>query len=64
MFPDDRTPNLLFNGVPFNKVPICHVQVKKNNAKFRINDADSTFLNILSFEDTVEFFCSRRVNSF
>lgn len=56
MFTDDKTPDLLFNGVPFNKIPICHVCVTKNNCKFRINDADSTYFRPGNIGEIVKFF--------
>ena len=30
-FPDENTPNRLFNGVPFNQLPLVCVRTHKNN---------------------------------
>ncbi|KAF6199952.1 hypothetical protein GE061_006250 [Apolygus lucorum] len=38
MFPTERTPDMLFNGVPFSKVPICNIRVSKNNTIITITD--------------------------
>lgn len=53
MFTDEKTPNLLFNGIPFKKIPVVSVAVKKNNTKFHVADSDSTSLY---FQDSLLFF--------
>ncbi|KFB41317.1 AGAP003644-PA-like protein [Anopheles sinensis] len=39
IFPDASTPTTLFNGVPFNEIPICHIRVSPNNTIISITDA-------------------------
>uniref|UniRef100_A0A2M4AN78 Putative mitochondrial ribosomal protein s11 n=1 Tax=Anopheles triannulatus TaxID=58253 RepID=A0A2M4AN78_9DIPT len=39
IFPDATTPSALFNGVPFNEIPICHIRVSPNNTIISITDA-------------------------
>uniref|UniRef100_A0A2M3ZBM1 Putative mitochondrial/ ribosomal protein s11 n=1 Tax=Anopheles braziliensis TaxID=58242 RepID=A0A2M3ZBM1_9DIPT len=39
IFPDATTPTALFNGVPFNEIPICHIRVSPNNTIISITDA-------------------------
>ncbi|BES99443.1 mitochondrial ribosomal protein, S11 [Nesidiocoris tenuis] len=41
VFPTEKMPNMLFNGIPFSKVPICNVRVSKNNTILTITDAVS-----------------------
>lgn len=31
VFPDIDTPTRLFDGVPFNQIPIIHIRTSKNN---------------------------------
>jgi len=31
MFPDINTPNMVFGGVKFSDVPICHIKSSRNN---------------------------------
>lgn len=31
LFPDENTPNRLFNGVPFKDLPIMNIRVSPNN---------------------------------
>lgn len=38
MFTDERTPNLLFGGIPFRELPIIHLKVTKNNTKATLTD--------------------------
>ena len=48
MFPDDKTQDRIFNGVPFKMIPICNIRVSKNNTHIRLGDADSKlFASIL-----------------
>ncbi|XP_055848438.1 30S ribosomal protein S11 [Episyrphus balteatus] len=37
-FPDASTATQLFNGVPFNELPICNVRVSKNNTIISVTD--------------------------
>ncbi|XP_052866345.1 28S ribosomal protein S11, mitochondrial isoform X2 [Anopheles cruzii] len=39
LFPDANTPSTLFNGVPFNDIPICAIRVSPNNTIISITDA-------------------------
>jgi len=39
MFPDEDTPNRLFDGVRFSDLPICHIKSTKNNTLIRVNTA-------------------------
>uniref|UniRef100_A0A0A9XW65 28S ribosomal protein S11, mitochondrial n=1 Tax=Lygus hesperus TaxID=30085 RepID=A0A0A9XW65_LYGHE len=41
MFPNERTPDMLFNGLPFSQVPICNIRVSKNNTILTITDPAS-----------------------
>ncbi|KAJ8880019.1 hypothetical protein PR048_020641 [Dryococelus australis] len=38
MFPDERTPNVLFSGIPFKDLPICNIRSSPNNTIFTITD--------------------------
>ncbi|XP_066991710.2 small ribosomal subunit protein uS11 [Anabrus simplex] len=38
VFPDEQTPNLLFNGIPFRELPICNIHVSRNNTIMNITD--------------------------
>ncbi|XP_063226224.1 small ribosomal subunit protein uS11m isoform X2 [Bacillus rossius redtenbacheri] len=38
MFPDERTPNLLFGGIPFKDLPICNIRASPNNTIFTITN--------------------------
>ncbi|XP_055376508.1 30S ribosomal protein S11 [Condylostylus longicornis] len=38
VFPDKETPNRLFNGIPFNELPICNIKVSKNNTIISFTD--------------------------
>ncbi|XP_058811407.1 small ribosomal subunit protein uS11m [Topomyia yanbarensis] len=42
LFPDANTPTTLFNGVPFNEIPICNIRVTPNNTVITICDAKGT----------------------
>ena len=39
MFPDEDTPNKLFNNIPFSQIPICNIKISKNNTIISITDA-------------------------
>uniref|UniRef100_A0A6A7FSN6 30S ribosomal protein S11-like n=1 Tax=Hirondellea gigas TaxID=1518452 RepID=A0A6A7FSN6_9CRUS len=39
VFPDENTPELLFDGIRFDDLPIVHIRVSKNNTKFHLTDA-------------------------
>nr|BAH71900.1 ACYPI004491 [Acyrthosiphon pisum] len=36
MFPDINTPNMLFGGVKFSDVPICHIKSSRNNTLLHV----------------------------
>ncbi|KAL0278392.1 UNVERIFIED_CONTAM: hypothetical protein PYX00_000224 [Menopon gallinae] len=38
-FPDENTPNQLFDGVPFSQIPIVNVKVSANNTILNLTDA-------------------------
>lgn len=38
LFPDEDTPNRLFDGVPFKDTPICNVRVSPNNTIITVCD--------------------------
>lgn len=52
MFPDINLPNKLFNGIPFQELPICHIRVSKNNTIVDITDHKGTvvFVNSCGME--------------
>ncbi|XP_055902734.1 30S ribosomal protein S11 [Eupeodes corollae] len=37
-FPDASTASQLFNGIPFNELPVCNVRVSKNNTIISFTD--------------------------
>lgn len=39
MFPDENTPDLLFDGVRFADLHIVHIQIHKNNTKMGVTDS-------------------------
>jgi len=39
VYPDADTPNLLFDGVRFAELPICHIKTSKNNTIIHISDS-------------------------
>lgn len=39
MFPDEHTPKTLFNGIPFNEIPVCCIKATPNNTIINITDA-------------------------
>jgi len=38
IFPDENTPNRMFNGVPFKEIPIINIKVTPNNTIFTVTD--------------------------
>uniref|UniRef100_T1J6Q2 Ribosomal protein S11 n=1 Tax=Strigamia maritima TaxID=126957 RepID=T1J6Q2_STRMM len=38
MYPDENTPNLMFNGIRFAELPICHIKATKNNTLMTLTD--------------------------
>ncbi|GBM99350.1 28S ribosomal protein S11, mitochondrial [Araneus ventricosus] len=38
-FPDENTPDTLFNGVRFADLPIVHIRVSKNNTIYMLTDS-------------------------
>lgn len=52
MFPDINTPNMLFGGVKFSDVPICHIKSSRNNTILHVTKANGKlqdFLNIFFY---------------
>lgn len=41
MFPNENTPSMIFNGVPFSHIPVCNVKVTKNNTIIYLGDHES-----------------------
>lgn len=39
IYPDENTPTTLFNGIPFNEIPIVNIKVSPNNTIMNITDA-------------------------
>ncbi|XP_063704719.1 small ribosomal subunit protein uS11m [Culicoides brevitarsis] len=39
LFPDEDTPNRLFNGVPYKDTSICNIKVSKNNTIITVCDS-------------------------
>lgn len=39
MFPDEDTPNLVFDGVRFQDLPICHIKCSLNNTLMTLTDS-------------------------
>ncbi|XP_030243592.1 uncharacterized protein LOC115563962 [Drosophila navojoa] len=37
-FPDATTATMLFNGIPFNELPICNIRVSPNNTIISVTD--------------------------
>ncbi|XP_050433312.1 28S ribosomal protein S11, mitochondrial isoform X2 [Adelges cooleyi] len=48
MFPDENTPNMLFGGVRFSEVPICHIKSSKNNTILHLTKSDGERILIRS----------------
>lgn len=48
MFPDQNTPNLLFGGVKFLDVPICHIKSSRNNTILQVTKPDGKVLILYS----------------
>lgn len=44
MFPDMNTPNMLFGGVKFSDVPICHIKSSRNNTILHVTKVNGKFL--------------------
>lgn len=44
MFPDMNTPNMLFGGVKFLDVPICHIKSSRNNTILQVTKPNGKFL--------------------
>ncbi|XP_064474835.1 small ribosomal subunit protein uS11m-like [Ornithodoros turicata] len=47
LFPDIDTPNMLFDGVRFADLPICHVRCSMNNTIIQITDAKGAPLSLM-----------------
>ncbi|KAF4525533.1 hypothetical protein B566_EDAN015841 [Ephemera danica] len=39
LFPDENTPNRLFNGIPFSQLPVCNIRVTHNNTIVSLADS-------------------------
>jgi len=48
MFPDMNTPNLIFGGVKFLDVPICHIKSSRNNTILQVTKPDGERIVIRS----------------
>ncbi|KAL4122509.1 hypothetical protein QTP88_014828 [Uroleucon formosanum] len=48
MFPDINTPNMLFGGVKFSDVPICHIKSSRNNTILHVTKANGERIMIRS----------------
>lgn len=48
MFPDINTPNMLFGGVKFSDVPICHIKSSRNNTILQVTKPNGK-LRFLTF---------------
>lgn len=46
MFPDERTPDLLFNGVRFAELPVLSIRVTKNNTILCLSSFDGKFFKM------------------
>jgi len=44
MLPDMNTPNMLFGGVKFSDIPICHIKSSKNNTILQVTKVNGKFL--------------------
>uniref|UniRef100_G3MLB8 Ribosomal protein S11 n=1 Tax=Amblyomma maculatum TaxID=34609 RepID=G3MLB8_AMBMU len=44
MFPDEDTPNRMFDGVPFRDIPICYIKCSLNNTLMTLVDASGKCL--------------------
>ncbi|XP_015365574.1 PREDICTED: 28S ribosomal protein S11, mitochondrial [Diuraphis noxia] len=48
MFPDINTPNMLFGGVKFSDVPICHIKSSRNNTILHVTKVNGERIIIRS----------------
>ncbi|XP_060863014.1 small ribosomal subunit protein uS11m [Metopolophium dirhodum] len=48
MFPDINTPNMLFGGVKFSDVPICHIKSSRNNTILHVTKVNGERIMIRS----------------
>uniref|UniRef100_A0A224YZ95 Small subunit ribosomal protein S11 n=1 Tax=Rhipicephalus zambeziensis TaxID=60191 RepID=A0A224YZ95_9ACAR len=44
MFPDEDTPNMMFDGIPFRDLPICHIKCSLNNTLMTLTDSSGKCL--------------------
>lgn len=42
LFPDENTPTQLFNGVPFDQLPVINIKTSPNNTIISVTDAKGT----------------------
>jgi small subunit ribosomal protein S11 len=48
LFPDEDTPNRIFDGIPFCQLPICDIKVSSNNTILSLSDYKGMFLARIS----------------
>lgn len=54
MFPNEDTPKMLINGVPFCEIPIVNIRVSRNNTIICLTDAKTgMFKHKLLFKQIV-----------
>jgi len=44
VYPDADTPNILFNGVRYAELPICHIKASKNNTIMHVTNAGGSLI--------------------
>jgi len=44
MFPDVNTPNMIFGGIKFLDVPVCHIKSSRNNTILHLTKANGKVL--------------------
>ncbi|RZF46880.1 hypothetical protein LSTR_LSTR008261 [Laodelphax striatellus] len=47
MFPNEDTPNMLFNGIPFKEVPICNIRSSRNNTIMTLTDPKTGLTRVI-----------------
>jgi small subunit ribosomal protein S11 len=48
MFPDVNTPNMIFGGIKFSDVPVCHIKSSRNNTILHLTKANGERIMIRS----------------
>lgn len=66
IFPDETTATKLFNGIPFNEIPVCNIKVSPNNTIINITDHKGNLANFSTFTHFYNRILSRysTLNSF